>query len=474
MIKFNDDNILTGYIKELLSTFNLPSVKIYKEDSPLYEGALYIKDNYIQSYSLEQNKFTRICPFVFNRPILNYTKTLKINSNIYDSHTHEYLGDYLRFLRDAKDINLMSMYNCFSDSVVQSLVIKDGEETVMSTLDKHYKIYAIPVKFLQNYTIALSCKDPVQLVCGLYSKGYLDPVDIKDPQIKEDLEQLTALSKSYIASASFDHPIVYGNLINDYFKSSKFLLEHEKDLKLFIKMPLNNNTSIVILEGQFIHTNARYTDKNVWKTSYTVVNYKKEKEINETIEVKDAEVNDQGELEEHTTIKYHFPYDRPIYTLDSNGQFILDEDLTFEKQYFTVPVDNTEINKIQLNSRLQLLELNSKISHPFADRLIEYLCDNAITNIDDISDNIKRLQEALHRRYAEGRKVDEEGIIRYTQAGLPNTGKHYGIWEDKYRAVLYDTAKQTGLLDKCFDILGYADKDVDSKLGSDIDIYKGE
>jgi len=80
MIKFNDDNILTGYIKELLSTFNLPSIKVYKEDSPLYEGALYIKDGYIQIYSLERNRFERICPFVYNRPILNYTKTLKINS----------------------------------------------------------------------------------------------------------------------------------------------------------------------------------------------------------------------------------------------------------------------------------------------------------------------------------------------------------------------------------------------------------
>ena len=34
--------------KQLLHTFNLPNVKVYKEgESYLYEGAIYLKDNYI-------------------------------------------------------------------------------------------------------------------------------------------------------------------------------------------------------------------------------------------------------------------------------------------------------------------------------------------------------------------------------------------------------------------------------------------
>ncbi len=119
MIKFNDNNIITGCIKQILTTFNLPSLRVYTEDSFLYERALYIKDNYIYKYT--QGELKPFIPFNFNKPILNYTKNLKITNLIYDSHTHEYLGDYLRFLRDYKHLDLMSMYNCFSDNVVHNL-----------------------------------------------------------------------------------------------------------------------------------------------------------------------------------------------------------------------------------------------------------------------------------------------------------------------------------------------------------------
>ena len=81
MFKFNDTNILTGYIKEMLASFNLPRYKVYtrqqrehfektgkelnvvvsqdaSEEHPCFVS--YIKDGSVQQYikNKENNSYT--------------------------------------------------------------------------------------------------------------------------------------------------------------------------------------------------------------------------------------------------------------------------------------------------------------------------------------------------------------------------------------------------------------------------------
>jgi hypothetical protein len=69
----------------------------------------------------------------------------------------------------------------------------------------------------------------------------------------------------------------------------------------------------------------------------------------------------------------------------------------------TVNLDHTfkGIQKFNLITPLQLLHLNTKEQHPFADRLIEYLVGNTITNSEtEIYDNVRRAQKALASNYS--------------------------------------------------------------------------
>lgn len=108
-----------------------------------------------------------------------------------------------------------------------------------------------------------------------------------------------------------------------------------------------------------------------------------------------------------------------------------------------------------LISPLSLLQMPGSEVIAFSDRLIEYLTQNVITNVDDISENIARTQA-----YCSSIICKQKNGSQYT---LPYTK---GIWDDSLRLFIYDLMKQaknnlhtpltaTGYLD----ITGFVDKD---------------
>lgn len=258
MYKFNNENIITGYIKQLLHSINLPTCKVFNSIDKMveyfdsYEGVAIVKkykDNSDYLVYIKNKEIVNAIPYAFNRYYKNITKTLSLHNNIYDTKTHEYLGDYLRFLRDYKNINLMSLYNCYSANFLT---------------DNKYKYILIPAKYNTIYSLAIDGKNIS------YYFGF--DTDLK--QIKNHFESNRNIIN--IKNCSFNNPVAIESLIDNIFKESLY--------KLIIRIPLINTNSICVLEGieskntdeilnnnKYIKIQANF-DKNDLNINYNNVN----------------------------------------------------------------------------------------------------------------------------------------------------------------------------------------------------------
>ena len=447
MLKFNNTHIFTKYLKQLLSSFDLPTCKIYTKEFAKYldkhgiedprvlesfdvikyqrddssktytrlaSRTSYLKNDELCYYfwdysqnSLRQKrkkvswKYSNIFYDCDSKNRYGLVRTLNSPGNYYDSNTHEYLGDYLRFVRDYYDINLMSLYNCFNNKIYSNIrfdnsAAEDAKiKIIFDSQDPKYNIYAFPVKLFSNYTIAIDCDQGIELFCGLYKTS------LYDSSKAEDLILKTYQKKS---KTIFSQPFLYdkldvknwkldleaeleaagandnGNLLltNKDVITRYDIANHEKDLKLFIKVPVNCKSSITVLEGDF----RGYNDFKFSPQTVTTILGNRENQRTELV------------YEQNSTV------------------------INFDK---TIDFNEADFNLI---SKLQLLALNTGESYPFADRLIEYLSNSAITPIDKISDNIKRVQKVLKRNQ--------------------HHFKTEGVWESKIQKIIYDYVMNSG------------------------------
>lgn len=489
MLKFNNNHIFTGYLKQLLASLNLPKYKVYtkaqqeyynkyknnpnfkelnviptiiSEENKYYPEDMryipYIKDNIIQHYIKEQttsgyNYYWQPTKLHYhhNKEELNYTKKFQIKNNIYDSYTHEYLGQYLRFLRDYYELNLMPLYNCFSNNICSNLYLKfniylpsflseaslislaktgltetniNKKEVIFDSNDSRYKIYMLPVKLLNQYTIAIDSDLPVELCCGFYN-SYLN----ENPK----LTSISPFTYMKVNQTAFNKPFLF-NKLSEEFLGDKLvnlldLCQYEDDLKLFIKIPQNNNSTITILEGDYVNYNNRILAKsgkilqNKSVINFDTNTYKITDKITETV----SKLVDGEETTE---------------TVEKSREYTS----IFPK------LENREFKPI---TNLQLLQLNTGVSYPFADRLIEYLTGNAITNQEDIADNIIRVQKILHNN-------------RSHTAGNTFVPIIEGLWDQRTQMYAYDymtNQKNSQInINTVHDILGYIDKDSETSI----------
>ena len=407
--------------------------------------------------------------YAYNLKIRNYTKNLKIQNNVYDTYTHEYLGDYLRFQRDYNNINLMPLYNCFSNTLCPQLKFEFSMGTYtakFNTDDSHYKIYMLPIKLFQKYTIALDSFNDVEVCCGFYGKYQYD----------EAYNVIAQKTYKCFNSLLFNKPVLFDPTedLAPYLDplDSLEIAQHESDLKLFIKLPIKNTSTIVILEGDYREytqpTAVKYyptekakiaagnvktnnNDPTVLEINNSSVGYRSTGEWYDTtnspadtIDIQPNEdINSKFNVPEGTTLNIRTYDVQKFESSAGNGdEFIL------INGHAELNLDgNVEENLKHLITPLQLLSQNTGISYPFADRLIEYLVGNAITPADTLADNIKRTKKVVNEKTG---ALEEED----------------GVWEKILQVLLYNYANEHFNQRTCHDVLGYVDKDLEQSYSN--------
>jgi hypothetical protein len=488
MLKFDNTHIFTGYLKQMLSSFNLPTCRVYtkefanyrnrfgKEDPRVIESfdnieyykdttdntgkkrisyrVNYLKSNELYNYfwpfkSKDNQKLTReeccwkhsVTAFYDkDKNIPGLTRTLNNPGNVYNSATHEYLGDYLRFLRDYYDVNLMSMYNCFSNNICNNINVSfdraiGGDvdhgvsKAVFNASDSRYHIYSLPVKLFSDYTIAIDCNQEIEMFCGFYNKTLDQNAELSTKTYKRVnrafFKQPFLYDRLNVKYWGFDEAMAidesgYPKFVNGETLTRWDLANREQDLRLFIKVPALCKSSIVILEGDYRGFNdfkyAPITNSSInptWKYehNHSIINFGDNLDLNESIF-------------------------KPI-------------------------------------SRLQLLTLNTGESYPFADRLVEYLSGSAITPMDEIADNIKRAQKVMseNNHYFKIEGVWENKMQKIIYDYLVNSGPIQAVEVDNkiklvdsrqgYHKTLGHDSKST-----LYDVIGYIDKDAEKWYSS--------
>ena len=129
---------------------------------------------------------------------------------------------------------------------------------------------------------------------------------------------------------------------------------------------------------------------------------------------------------------------------------------------YSSKLTETDKNRLFLSS-LSLLQISDGNSYAFSDRLIEYLLLNVVTNQDEISDNIKRVQKYISD---DTKKTNYIQVNRYSF--MPYRGKVTGVWDDNLRAALYDIYMHNG--SNKLDINGFVDRDVEKLITRGFDV----
>lgn len=169
MQEFNKISTTSNFIKNLLLDTYLPLIRTVRDEDYIIKDRLYIykcniikctKSGYLvtgyyyENFKKERAQFAMLEEYFFGDRNDKLCTNFLSNREGYDYLTHERLGKYLRSVRDMYGLNLMPLYNCFSNQIFPNHRIT-SEKVIKTSENYNTKIYKIPIRFNTTYTLCM-------------------------------------------------------------------------------------------------------------------------------------------------------------------------------------------------------------------------------------------------------------------------------------------------------------------------------
>lgn len=257
---------------------------------------------------------TYIQPFVLGEHYTNITTNFIGKTNFYDPETHYHLGELLRSIKAIDGLDLMPFYNCFNGEYIDGIYFKKPSKTngskledfdiTRTSIDSGYKILSVPIKFGREYTIAIDSDCGIETIPVIYSQtGIIEDRTMKLISVNTNQNEGLSAYHKFDRCSFQDRNVVIDALTYTDGESggsstggeSEFLGQYEKFLRLLIKVPSSNKSSVVVFEGNcsnIIDTNVKdfevhgfpqnmtstpkinfFNDGNIYAFSDTLIQY---------------------------------------------------------------------------------------------------------------------------------------------------------------------------------------------------------
>ena len=230
--EFNKVTTVSNLIKNLLISTYLPLIRTVRDFDYIIADRLYVykcdiikctKSGYIvtgyqyANFDGDRAKYRVITEYYFGERNDKLCTNYVSNSEGYDAETHERLGKYLRNLRDMYDLNLMPLYNCFSNEIFEAHHIYcsgdwERDKIEKTVEDYNTKIYKIPIRFNTDYTICMENAGLTTFAPAFIKNGNL--IKLNNNRFGNDVDVTNKYTKLYrtsniynLAGLNFFNPV---------------------------------------------------------------------------------------------------------------------------------------------------------------------------------------------------------------------------------------------------------------------------